>query len=239
MTSHATIVAPPPESLNLREKILLAALTIEAETFRIGRLAVRAWERYPADFALDDEPHPDSNVVVAKLSGADGIVGLGWFERVAPGTFRVTNIGRSYAIGLDVRGRELREADRCRANEKAYRKRLRLRPKPASPASLAQPVDEPTVARPLTERDILAIVRLAKSPAFGRFNRAVALTADDAREFWFRTSPDAVRELLDRATDYVIHARRPDGRVPEVGTLGVLRNLNSTLALRFGNREAA
>ena len=47
MPTHATILAPPPESLTLREKILLAALTIEAETFKTGRLVVRAWETYP------------------------------------------------------------------------------------------------------------------------------------------------------------------------------------------------
>lgn len=222
MPTHATILAPPPDTLTLREKILLAALTIEAETFKTGRLVVRAWETYPADFALDEEPHPDSNVVIAKLSGADGLVGLGWFERVVPGTFRVTQTGRNHAIGLDVRGREVRNRERKASQKRSSR--------PKRPA--------PTIARgPFTERDILAVSRLAKSPTFARFNRAVPLTADDAREFWFRTTPDALRSLIDRAFDYLASARRADGRVPEVGTLGVLRNLNSTLALRFPPAE--
>jgi hypothetical protein len=233
MPSHATIVAPPPESLTLREKILLAALTIEAETFGTGRLVVRAWERYPADFALDGEPHPDSNVVIAKLSGAEGIVGLGWFERTQPGTFRVTQIGRNHALSLDVRDPAERRREIKASQRKATKKNKSARQKSERAATAD------AAPKAFTERDILAVARLAKSPVFGRFNRAVALTADDAREFWSRTSPDAVRELLDRATDYVIHARRPDGRVPEVGTLGVLRNLNSTLALRFPSRDAA
>lgn len=224
MPSHATIVAPPPESLTLREKILLAALTIEAETFGTGRLVVRAWETYPADFALDGESHPDSNVVIAKLSGAEGIVGLGWFERTQPGTYRVTQVGRNHAIGLDVRGREQRNRDRKASQKRASRPKRR-------PKTITTGV--------LTERDIAAVARLAKSPVLGRYRRAQALTADDAREFWLRTSHPAVAALLDRATAAIMGNPRPDGRIPNVGTLGVLRNLNSTLALRFPNREAA
>jgi hypothetical protein len=222
MPSHATIVAPPPETLTLREKILLAALTIEAETFDTDTIVVRSWQRYPESFSLGEHPHPNSNAVIAKLSGDDGLVGLRWFERTGQRTYRVTQVGRNHAIGLDVRGRTARDRDRKAAQQRA--------PRPKKPA---QPVTEGS----FSERDILAVARLAKSPVLARFNRAVALTADDAREFWSRTSPDAVREILDRATDYVIHARRPDGRVPEVGTLGVLRNLNSTLALRFPTAE--
>jgi hypothetical protein len=218
MPTHATIVAPPAEKLNVREKILLAAITLEAETFDTDTLVVCAWKRYPESFSLGAHPYPDSNAVIARLCGKDGLVGLRWFERPAPGTFRVTKAGRNHAIDLDVRGREVRNRER-----KASQKRS-SRPKPPEPA---------IAPKAFAERDILAVSRLAKSPAFARFNRAVALTADDAREFWFRTTPDSVRELIDRACDYVIGARRPDGRVPEVGTLGVLRNLNSTLALRF------
>ena len=214
MPSHATIVAPPPEKLNLREKILLAALTIETETFRIGRLAVRAWERYPADFALDDEPHPDSNVVIAKLSGADGLVGLGWFERVAPGTFRVTQTGRNHVIDLDVRGREQRNRERKASEKRASRQKA-------------------IATGPLTEREIVTVARLAKSPVLGRYRSAHALTAADAQEFWFRSSHAAVEALIDRATDTIMGNPKPDGRIPNVGTLGTLRNLNSVLALRF------
>ena len=149
MPSHATIVAPPAEKLNVREKILLAALTIEAETFDTDTLVVCAWKHYPESFSLGAHPYPDSNAVIAKLCGKDGLVGLRWFERPAQGTYRVTPVGRNHAIGLDVRGREVRDREIRTSRKREHR---------------AKKSAPPTASVTFTERDILAVSRLAAPP---------------------------------------------------------------------------
>ena len=97
-------VPPPvtsePRSLTVRQKILVAATKLVGP-FALADLVVRAWVLYPESFALKGYPeHPDSNRVQAKLSGADGLCGLGWLEHVDTNTYQVTRRGRLAAREL-------------------------------------------------------------------------------------------------------------------------------------------
>ncbi|MFK5282282.1 hypothetical protein ACI3PL_22250, partial [Lacticaseibacillus paracasei] len=88
--------------VNVREKILLAAvaLTETAPTITTPDLVMRAWSLYPEAFSLAGYAHPHSNAVIAKLSGADGLVGLGWLERTDESAYRVTRAGHAAARRL-------------------------------------------------------------------------------------------------------------------------------------------
>lgn len=107
------------EGLTIRQAILHTAHDLSRETpeFTTSALVVRAWELYPGIFRLRDTPHsfPDSNRVLAKLSGADGVIALGWLDRAGGADGRrlycVTAKGvRELRRIVTERGREARAA---------------------------------------------------------------------------------------------------------------------------------
>lgn len=85
--------------LTLREKILVAAIGLDAEVLDVSNLVVACWKRWPSTFGLRgyEARHPDANRVQAKLAGDDGVVGLGWLARHAQGELVVTPKGRRVA----------------------------------------------------------------------------------------------------------------------------------------------
>jgi hypothetical protein len=90
----------PVEGLTVRRILLVAArdvaLATAGERVSATDLVLRAWALAPERFGLAGaERYPDSNRVLAKLSGADGLCGLGWLRRVEPGVYRVTDAGRA------------------------------------------------------------------------------------------------------------------------------------------------
>ena len=90
--------------LTTREVILVAAWSLADENngpCDTWSLVVRAWELCPDRFALPGRPqHPNSNAVIAKLSGGDSVVALGWLRRAATSTYVVTAAGRKAAHAL-------------------------------------------------------------------------------------------------------------------------------------------
>ncbi len=95
------------DDLTIRQMILLVAVALSRETdpFSTDDLVVACWLTYPDTFCLRGyrNKHPDSNKVVAKLAGDDGLCGKNyrWLERTdQPRILRTTRLGRSVAIGL-------------------------------------------------------------------------------------------------------------------------------------------
>lgn len=90
--------------LTVRQKILMAAAAMgsDAETFSVEDLIVRSWKMFPESFSLRgfERLYPDSNRVLAKLSGADGLCGLGWLEHTDQRTYRISRKGRTVARTL-------------------------------------------------------------------------------------------------------------------------------------------
>ena len=86
-------------------RVLLAAYHLATETgptpvpFSVAALVVRAWEMFPESFSLCGIKRklPDSNAVIAKLSGADGLPGRGLLRRVGPRLYEVTPFGAAQA----------------------------------------------------------------------------------------------------------------------------------------------
>ena len=88
--------------LNVRRKLLVVALAIAPEPhapFRTEHLAVAAHELFPEDFGLVFYGSPDVASVYSRLSGAEGMVGVGWCEWVSTRTLRLTDTGRREARG--------------------------------------------------------------------------------------------------------------------------------------------
>lgn len=85
------------DALSQRELILLAACDVRRSGLAAtaARIAVRAWQLAPERFGLAgfEAQHPDSNRVLAKLSGREGLCAIGWLRRIAPNTLRVTREG--------------------------------------------------------------------------------------------------------------------------------------------------
>lgn len=60
----------------------------------VGDLVVRAWRMSPSAFGLTGhEHHPDSNAVMSKLCGADGLVAMGMIARPRSGMVALTHRG--------------------------------------------------------------------------------------------------------------------------------------------------
>lgn len=90
----------PTDDLRHREKILLAAATLTG-TFHASALVMACFRHFPAAFALAEYPaHPDSNKVLAKLSGTDGLLARGWLMRVRTSHYALTHAGRRAASAL-------------------------------------------------------------------------------------------------------------------------------------------
>ncbi len=82
------------------ELVLQAAAALHAAghaTFARNALVVAAWEASPGAFGLAgyETQFPDTNAVVAKLSGARGLIDDGFLERVGEGCLRLTAKGRA------------------------------------------------------------------------------------------------------------------------------------------------
>lgn len=104
--SLAMLLAPRPgpcAAAPMRSLIVLALASIALERddraardvpVTIADLTVRAWEMWPARFAMTGHAeHPCSNRVLAKLAGPDGCVEQGHVRRVAQGTVALTAKG--------------------------------------------------------------------------------------------------------------------------------------------------
>lgn len=83
----------------VRETILLALASLGVGPVSTSALVLATWARDPARFGLRgcETEHPDSNRVLAKLSGAGGLPALGWCRRPAPSTVQLTAKGRRAA----------------------------------------------------------------------------------------------------------------------------------------------
>lgn len=92
---------PPPQPAKpptVRELILLAASDVaerHAGLVPVGSLVVRAWEIAPERFGLPghEREHPHSSRVLAKLSGTDGLLALGWLDVTGPSSWKLTTRG--------------------------------------------------------------------------------------------------------------------------------------------------
>jgi hypothetical protein len=85
--------------LNIHEKILAAAYELPSNNFSLEELIVACWKKWPDTFGLVEFNYPDSNIVSAALSKREGVIRRGWFERVAPKTYIITDCGRSKIKG--------------------------------------------------------------------------------------------------------------------------------------------
>ena len=94
------------DGTSVREAVLLALVSLGDRPVTLSTLVVRAWEREPSRFGLTGhaDRYPDSNRVLAKLSGDDGIVVQGWCERTAIGVLVLTAKGRRHAATLATGG---------------------------------------------------------------------------------------------------------------------------------------
>lgn len=81
-----------------RGKILHALGTLSTqEPVSIGDLVVRCWELYPDAFALQGYPqHPNSNAVLSKLFGTEGLDAGGWVRRPVLSQYALTTEGRRW-----------------------------------------------------------------------------------------------------------------------------------------------
>lgn len=211
-------------SLTVRQKILVAGAELAREgdgTFPGGELVVRAWKLYPESFSLQGTEHPDSNAVIAKLSGPDGLCGLGWFERVGPRRYALTRRGRKEA-------------------EKLLPKPPRA-PRPPARAILVVPTPAPP---PISLADAAAVrcaVDLAQCEALRKFLRGSPLTLTDAKRFWgIVFDKEAEKRLaetekhLRRAVESFSTDRPGLPGLPSLSTCFGLLNLHRIMRGRFG-----
>lgn len=100
----ARIVAAGLDGLTHREVILVAVarLSIESSDVDALDLVVAAWSLTPASFGFtrNGVNYPHTNKVLAKLSGDDGLVGVGWLVSVRDSTYHVTERGRAAVLAL-------------------------------------------------------------------------------------------------------------------------------------------
>ncbi len=197
--------------LTVRQKILMAAVALssDAESFSAEGLIVKAWELYPESFALRgfDGKYPDSNRVLAKLSGSDGLCGLGWLEHTDQRTYRATKKGRlvarqlaglQTATGVDGGVGDILEAAAPKASRPA--------PRSARPSLVSEPKSAPVKARPasarstrpevksapqvteemssMTVHEVAAVQQIARAEALRKFLRGSPLSFQDACAFW-------------------------------------------------------
>lgn len=203
--------------LTVRQKILMAAVAMgsDPENFSVEDLIVRSWKMFPESFSLRgfERLYPDSNRVLAKLSGADGLCGLGWLEHTDQRTYRLSRKGRTVArtlatiqdnVGVEAPAAEVTEEKVV--EEKVERPApLRVASEPAAkpapkesrpaPVRAAKPVREVKPAavsesRPmtstatLTAMDVNALQQIGKADALRKFLRGQPLSFSDACAFW-------------------------------------------------------
>lgn len=226
--------------LTVRQKILLAAwdCSERSERFRAGELVLRAWQLFPESFSLDgtNRAHPDSNRVLAKLAGAEGLRGLGWIELVDPSTYRVTTKGARAAKqlrALTAPAPELKALRQVDASERRTKTRTPTGPRTKAPS--------------ITEADLAELRALERNGTLRRFQRGSPLTFADACSFWGITSatPSAqqrvaeVGALLTRVVRLFDTKGALDRRLPPLSVCYGLYNLHGVLAVRFARDLAA
>lgn len=257
--------------LTVRQKILLAAVTLvdDAEAFTVEDLIVRAWEQFPESFALRGYHalHPDSNRVLAKLSGTDGLCGLGWLEHTDQRMYRITRKGRLVSKQLSA---IQSGATRDEAVEAAPERPKRVVERPAvkvvAPAvekpvkAPAARVERPVRARseraaprgpisPLTDSEKYALMMIARGDALRKFLRGSPLAFSDACSFWGISSSmrhqlvqsrlDSTAELLKRAVETFGGDGPTDPGVPTLATCYGLFNLDRLMREKFSREVDA
>jgi hypothetical protein len=202
--------------LTVRQKILMAAVAMgsDTENFSVEDLIVRSWKMFPESFSLRgfERLYPDSNRVLAKLSGADGLCGLGWLEHTDQRTYRLSRKGRTVARTLaSIQDNVAIEPEAEAVEEKAVEEKvdrpapLRVasepavkapvkesRPAPVRAAKAVREVKPAAVAegRPMTSTatftpmDVNALQQIAKADALRKFLRGQPLSFSDACAFW-------------------------------------------------------
>jgi hypothetical protein len=200
------------DKLNIRQKILVTAAELPADGFSTHALAAAAWRRFPESFSLDvpGESLPNSNAVIAKLSGLDGIVARGWLVRIGEGTYQVTARGRREAAALG-----------------------------AAVAAPVVPPKPPPAPR-ITASDAASLRALLASDAVRANARGgAAITPAAAEAFWRAGGGrEATGDLLDRVCDprAILH---PDRALDDRGRLMQLRTLHQMLVARHAKAVAA
>ena len=109
-----------PTSVTAAQAILLGASDLSAEgkgEFSEWDLAVATWKRNPNRFGCRgyEGQYPDHKRVMMEIMGTtkkENPIRKGWFEKVRPNTYRLTNIG-------------ITEADRLKRNVSSDRKSVR------------------------------------------------------------------------------------------------------------------
>ncbi len=216
--------------LTVRQKILLAAwdCSERSERFRAGELVLRAWQLFPESFSLDgtNRAHPDSNRVLAKLAGAEGLRGLGWIELVDPSTYRVTTKGARTAKqlrALTAPAPELKALRQVDASERRTKTRTPTGPRTKAPS--------------ITEADLAELRALERNGTLRRFLRGSPLTFADACEFW-RITPrteSASQRVVDVGA--VLERALPNKHHGEFASR--LLNLHRLMAARFAREVEA
>ncbi|MDB4928127.1 MAG: hypothetical protein JWM10_611 [Myxococcaceae bacterium] len=195
--------------LTVRQKILMAAVAMgtgtETENFSVEDLIVRSWKMFPESFSLRgfERLYPDSNRVLAKLSGADGLCGLGWLEHTDQRTYRLSRKGRTVARTLasiqDSAGVEAPSAetaaDEKPAEEKVERPvALRVASEPAAPKVVAPKESRPApvrAAKPVREVKPAATVTESRP-----MTSTATLSANDVNALQQIGKADALRKFL-------------------------------------------
>lgn len=214
-------------TLSLRDKILVAALrgtTAERPVLTSGDLTVLCFQHFPDAFVLASElapgAHPDANKVLAKVSGVDGLLGLGLLERVATSVYRLTRKGRTRARQLDAFTAAVAAQDDAAPEtldlapvepeppppppppKPAKAPRPSKAPAPAVVAEPASPPPPPPSSQPVAPRHALSYVEkhivrdLAAKQTARRFCAGKPLTEEDARLFW--TAPRGLAAEIAR-----------------------------------------
>lgn len=222
----------PIRGLTVRQKILLAAVSLPADGFTVEDLVVRAWALYPESFTLAGHAYPDSNRVQAKLCGHEGLRGLGWLDSTSQKVLIVTQKGRRIARQLES------EATDASPPEPRARPKARPRSVPSTSAPKETTQREPSApaskALRLDDADVKAVCILAASDALRRFTSPYRLTLADANAFWQGRGPAATEALLKRVLDSFGDGETPDSRLPPISTCHSLDLLNRLLRRSFG-----
>jgi hypothetical protein len=106
--------------LTVVDKLLLAAEKLQrtSKAFSAEDLVVTAWRMYPDTFGLSGyaNQHPDSNRILTKIMGSEGLRGKGWLRKVGEKQYRLTQKGFADAEALlNVNGGLPQEVDFLRA----------------------------------------------------------------------------------------------------------------------------
>lgn len=230
----------------VRQKILLAAASLGDATFTVERLIVRAWERFPESFALRgfEAQHPDSNRVYAKLSGHDGLVGLGWAEHADQRMYRVSREGWRVVRQLTA----IAQGDARRAEAESPQVEQAPEPRVEKPARTKAVAAPAAHAARLADGELRSLTTIARSDVLRKFLRGSPLTFADACAFWGvkdSMRPDVVQARVDAVGDVLRRALEAfggdaaDPRMPTLATCYGLFNVDRIMRERFARELSA